>query len=89
MLRKMLTVSALGALMIAPAYAAEPPANAEACHKLHGALADAVNKATPPADSKAKLDALFAKLKSNCDTSAFAEAGQVIAEIRDSAGIKN
>lgn len=89
MLRKMLTASVLGALMIAPANAADPPASAEQCHKLHTEIADAVTKATIPADTKAKLDELFAKLKGHCDAAAFVEAGQTMAAIRDTAGLKN
>lgn len=89
MLKQMLTTGALGALMIASAHAADPPANAEQCHKLHTEIADAVAKATIPADTKAKLDELFAKLKGHCDAAAFVEAGQTMAAIRDTAGLKN
>ena len=79
----------MATLLIVPAYAADPPASAEQCHKLHTEIADAVGKATIPADTKAKLDELFAKLKGHCDAAAFVEAGQTVAAIRDTAGIKN
>lgn len=52
-------------------------------------IADAVAKVTIPADTRAKLDELFAKLKGQCDAAAFIEAGQTMAAIRDTAGPKN
>lgn len=52
-------------------------------------IADAVAKVTIPADTRAKLDELFAKLKGHCDAAAFIEAGQTMAAIRDTAGLKN
>lgn len=85
----MLVAVALATALSLPAYAADPPANAEQCHKLHTEIAAAVAKATIPADTKAKLDELFAKLKGHCDAAAFIEAGQTMAAIRDTAGLKN
>ena len=45
MLRTALIASALAAMTIASVYAAEPPANAEQCHKLHTEIAETVSKA--------------------------------------------
>ena len=86
MFKRLLVTAALGALTIASAYAADPPANAEQCHKLHSEIADAVTKVTIPANNKVGLDELFAKLKGHCEAAAFVEAGQTMAAIRETAG---
>ena len=89
MLSKVLVAGALVALTVAPVHAADPPASAEQCHKLQAEMADAVAKATIPAGTKAKLDELFGQLRGHCDAGAFVVAGQTMAAIRDTAGLKN
>ncbi len=90
MMRRILPASALGARTNdCTGLRGLRPASAEQCHKLHSEIADVVAKATIPAGTKAKLDEQFAKLKGHWDTAAFVEAGQTIAAIRDTAGLKN
>lgn len=88
-LRRFLIASALGVAAVGSASAADPPANTEQCHKVAAEVADAAGKGTPAADAKAKLDELFARLKSDCDAGAFADAVRTADAIRSTAGIKN
>lgn len=77
------------AVAVGAAVAADPPTTAEQCHKLTSDMTDAVAKQSPALDAKAKLDDLFGKLKSACDTGALAEATRTAEAIRETAGIKN
>ena len=88
MLRTALIASALAAMTIASVSAAEPPANAEQCHRLHTEIAEIVSKAAVPADAKIKVDELLAALKGHCDASAFTDAVRTAEVIRDTAGIR-
>lgn len=88
----LVAVAAFGAAIMVGfggATAAIPPANAEQCLKLASDMTEAVAKNAPAAETKAKLDELFGKLKSACDAGAFADAMRTTEAIREAAGIKN